>query len=196
MQNGLIQMQEGKNGGHSGNDKRYYKGVIYINFEEQSQILFSIVIVILGGFVTYHFTTSIDKRKYRRDLKKETYFDLLDLVGELMLFMYYLQHFQKEIPGQSKQPTNKKEEFIQSEIRAKRYEKEEKTYWDLVDWIKKFAIINNKVKICGSEDVILILDKNANLFKNYKEVVLIDVERFEKFESLLISAIRKDLMNN
>jgi hypothetical protein len=121
-----------------------------------------LAIVIIGGFLTYFFTTTIEKQKQEYELKKQVYFDTLDtIISTRRLFnkrdkiIFKLQEEEKEkalmislITGSSRGAYN----AILEEIE---------------DNMKSLALQRAKIGICSNQKIKNLVNKIVdNIYNN------------------------------
>jgi hypothetical protein len=148
----------------------------------------AIIVVIIGGFLTYTATIRIEEQKRHYELKKEVYFSVLEAIAESRQ-----KRRKKGVNDKAKEEeelTKYKKELIDfHRFDSSEIEKIEITPLDLAEFL---ALNRVKVEICGSRKVISLFIKAINASKNLgpgKGFYFIVI-----FE--LVPAIREDLMGS
>ncbi len=165
--------------------------------------LISIVVVIIGGFITYSSTISIEERKLQYELKKKAYFDVLDVVPKMDEVMkswdIYWSNYNSLDREMERLQTDRPNYIQKDKVIVERLK-------ESADLLQSYQI---KILICANEDVTTSFDKVMNMFKdelkrydssNEGKYDTFSDEPYDTFSGILfkelIPAMRNDLMKS
>jgi hypothetical protein len=143
-----------------------------------AQLWFSLVVVVLGGIVTYYANVFIGKLNQEYELKKQAYLDFLDVMleGHMVYSVKALADTKKNDKMSEDSPESK---IVKDSLRAE-------VLWKH-NYIKAFFM----VELFGSKKVMdLIALRCMDALENEYQ----DPTRYSNFESDLIEAIKEDLL--
>ena len=113
----------------------------------------SILVVILGGLITYYITITIEHKKRQFELKKQVYFEATKIFSDIFQFMILYRYNQEKI-----QPEKEKLQKEKENILAKKYEKK-KPDKDIEN-VDEFLMRNHDLNAALKKIKELIVDKD------------------------------------
>lgn len=141
-------------------------------------IFISILVVIIGVFLTYDRNIAIEEKKRQYELKKQTYIELLDILIEFQKLWDEIRELNTLKNGNSVEQS----EGVNAAFR--RFNKTQ---------LYRLKLIEYKFRLCGgSEEINKIISDNVGAPENY-----INPEKADYiFMNELIPAMEKDLIKN
>ncbi len=137
--------------------------------------------VVIGSLIAYHGLRASEERKHRFELKKEAYFDFLNMLKEGAMLSI--------TEAALKRP--KTEDELKADVNHEA--KLKKIYIARIVWSNSFLKTVTMIDVCGNKRVINLAHREiSELLKEYPE----NSDRYNQFELDLVNAIREDLLGD
>jgi hypothetical protein len=153
--------------------------------------------VIIGGLIAYLAAITTEELKRQSEMKKETYFTLIDVVFEaqnvLPKAIPFIKELEKEFKAHNVSSASDKVDYVADYFYPKW--KAEPQIYQAIDnmnkWYASYNAIEFKIKVCGSKKISSEMEKWSNaitesLYNRYEMPP-------KSIEDELISAMRQDL---
>jgi len=141
-----------------------------------------LIVVIVGGIITYFVTIRIEERKRHHELKRQVYFEFIDLTTTgTRVSRYYQEQAKKAFErhaGLTDNPAYLELLKLNSDMS--------------LEHIPRHNAARIKVQICGSDKVKKILDEWA--FKSISEADVATFDPEEERTKKVIDAMKEDLL--
>ena len=147
-------------------------------------IWFPFIVVLVGGIVTYFVTITIEERKRHYELKRQAYFEFIDLTTTGTLVIRYYQEQAKKAFEKHAGLTDNPEYLELLKLNS-----------DMsIEHIPRHNAARIKVQICGSEKVKKMLDEWA--FKSISEADVATFDPEDERTKKVIDAMKEELLGH
>lgn len=136
----------------------------------------SLIVVLVGGIITYFVTIRIEERKRHHELKRQVYFEFIDLTTTGTLISRYYQE-------QAKKAFENNPAYLES-LKL--------NFYMSTEHIPRHNAARIKVQICGSDKIKKMLDEWA--FKSLSEADVATFDPEEERTKKVIDAMKEDLL--